>query len=219
MTLFPSPTRRCLLPSFPFHVRWKSLFFSWLWKETLEWVIVDMKVFVAFLWLTHSLHLTWRPRSLICVAWTRHDPSSMFIMRTGRCSFALPPLPTTSWDLLETSLTRDAFPWSLWRSVTCSSSFFFFNVKEQFEELFRQGVLWEIQRSRVWQRFFFLFDINSNLVWKHLHGKKQCSTEQHCSEWAKTSLKQCHCEGTGHDASSPEVFQEARDRMVTHYDL
>ena len=79
---------------------------EWLWKETLVWVIVDMKVFVAFFWLSHSLHLSWRLLSLICVAWTRLEPSAMFVMRTGRCSFALPPLPTTSWDLLETSLTR-----------------------------------------------------------------------------------------------------------------
>ncbi len=78
----------------------------WLWRETSVCVIVDMKVFVAFFWLRHSLHVSWRLMSLICVAWAGLEPSSMFIVRTGRCSFGLPPLPTTSWDLLETSLTR-----------------------------------------------------------------------------------------------------------------
>lgn len=96
-----------------------------LWRETSVWVIVDLKVFVAFfffLWLSRSLHLSWRLISLICVPWARLEPSSVFIIRTGRCSFALPPLPITSWDLLETSLHTDAFPWSLWSSVTYALS-------------------------------------------------------------------------------------------------
>lgn len=38
-------------------------------------------------------------------------------------------------------------------------------------------------------------------------------------EWIKDSLKPSHCGETGHDALSPQVFQEAGDRMVTHFNL
>lgn len=62
MTLFPSPAHRCLLPSFPFHARWKSpppfFCFSFcctpLKRNTVEWLIGDMKVFVAFFFLIES---------------------------------------------------------------------------------------------------------------------------------------------------------------------
>lgn len=140
MTLFPSPTSRCLLPSFPFHVRWKSLLLYSFEEKWSVWVTVDMKVFVAFFWLSHSLHLSWRLISLICVARARLEPSSMFIIRTGRCSFALPPLPTTSWDLLETFLTRMPFHghcggwWPLPHPYTQACS------------LFRSGIASEIHR-------------------------------------------------------------------------
>lgn len=40
-----------------------------------------------------------------------------------------------------------------------------------------------------------------------------------CCESAKDSLTQTHSEETGHDALSPQVFQEAGDRTVTHFDL
>lgn len=105
-----------------------------------------------FLWLSRSLHLSWRLISLICVPWARLEPSSVFIIRTGRCSFALPPLPITSWDLLETSLHTDAFPWSLWSSVTyalsktnfkcCLGQVLFFILDTIWSQEFYQDMHW-----------------------------------------------------------------------------
>ncbi len=58
------------------------------------------------------------------------------------------------------------------------------------------------------------YALTQSYVFKHPQN-----TEQLCCEWARDSLKQSHCEETGHDASSPQVFQEVTDRMVTHFDL
>lgn len=121
MDLFPSPTRRCLLPSLPFYVWCKSTFFLYRIKEKHHCgPLLIWKEFVAF--FPPLLFFDWAIPcichdgliSLICVLpGPGPEHSSMFIIRTGRCYFASsPPLLSTSWDLLEPSLTWHAWgPW------------------------------------------------------------------------------------------------------------
>lgn len=121
MTLFPSPTHRCLLPSFPFHVWWKSFFLVELWGETLVCVIVDMKCLLLFFFL-----FDWVIPCICYEGWylssvqlgpflhVYHKDRKMQLRR------GTPP-----YNILGSSgnfTNKDAFSWSVWSSVTQAPS-------------------------------------------------------------------------------------------------
>lgn len=108
MTFFPSPAHRCLLPSFPFQAWWKSFALQTALKRKVAVDDCRYESVCCLYWLGHSLLLLRRLMSLICVARARLEASSVFTVRTGRCSFAFrhpsPQHPGIIWKLLPTRM-------------------------------------------------------------------------------------------------------------------
>lgn len=122
MTLFPSPTRRCLLPSFLFHARWKSQPSFGFEEQRLWRLIVDMKVFVA---LFFSLVESFAPFVMKADISHLHLCGPDFVCVYHKDRKMQLRLATPPYNILGSSGNfpgEDAFPWSLQRSVTSASS-------------------------------------------------------------------------------------------------
>ena len=160
------------LPSFPFHVRWKSPFLVLLWRETPVWVIVDMKVFVPF-FLIESFPAFVKKADVSHLSFSGQTWAFFYVYHKDRkMQLRLATPPFNILGSFGPFPNKDAFPWSQRSLVTFASTL----CQTNFERCVDQaaGTVWGIERVFRWRVLFRYYEcLYSDLILKHLNIQLQ----------------------------------------------